>query len=112
MMPLMLDAVSRGKITLPFVARVLSQRPAEIYGIERKGKLEIGFDADLVLVDMQKTRPIRNKDLHSKQPLTAFDGRSITGWPVSTYLRGRLIAADHEIVGNPGGQPAHCRAAV
>ena len=112
MLPLMLDAVSRGKITLPFVARVLSQRPAEIYGIERKGKLEIGFDADLVLVDMQKTRPIRNEDLHSKQPLTAFDGRSITGWPVSTYLRGRLIAADHEIVGDPGGQAAHFRAAI
>ena len=112
MMPLMLDAVSRGKITLPFVARVLSQRPAEIYGIERKGRLDIGSDADLVLVDMQKTRPIRNEDLHSKQPLTAFDGRSITGWPVSTYLRGRLIAADHEIVGDPGGQPAHCHAAV
>lgn len=112
MAPLLLDAVSRGRITLPFAARVLSSRAAEVYGIERKGRLDVGYDADLVLVDLQKTRTLRNEDLHSKEPLTAFNGRSITGWPVATYLRGSLIAENHEIVGEPAGKPAPCHAPV
>lgn len=91
---LLLGEVSKGNITLPFVSKVLAERPAKIYGLPSKGTLEPGKDADIVLVDMNETHTIRNEELHSKEPLTAFDGREITGWPVRTYLRGQMIA-DH-----------------
>lgn len=97
MLPLMLGEVSKGRITLPFVSRVLSENPARVYGLTTKGSIQKGKDADLVLVDMHKTRKIRNEDLHSKQPMTAFDGLEVTGWPVKTYLRGKLVADNHKI---------------
>ena len=97
MLTLLLGEVSKGKITLPFVARVLAENPAAVYGLTSKGQIAVDKDADFVVVDMQETRTIHNADLHSKEPMTAFDGLEITGWPVMTYLRGQMIARKHEI---------------
>ncbi|MFA6850077.1 MAG: allantoinase AllB [Selenomonadaceae bacterium] len=99
MLPLLLGEVSKGKITLPFVVKVLAEHPAEVYGLMTKGFLTKDMDADIVLVDMRETKTIRNEDLHSKQPMTAFDGMEVTGWPVATYLRGQLIAKKHDVCG-------------
>lgn len=98
MLPLMLNEVSRGKITLPFVAKVLATNAADIYALHDKGRLAIGKDADMVVVDMQKTDTIENEKLHSKQPLTAFAGRKIQGWPIKTFLRGQLVMQDNKII--------------
>lgn len=97
LLPLMLGEVSKGRITLPFVVDVLCKKPAAIYDLPAKGTIRTGADADLVLVDMNKTKVIRNEELHSKEPLTAFDGMEVTGWPVKTFLRGKLIAENHNI---------------
>lgn len=105
MLPLLLGEVSRGRITLPFVTRVLAGHTAAIYQMKHKGVIAPGYDADLVLVDMQREKAIRNEDLHSKQPLTAFAGKWIKGWPVSTYLRGRRIVENGRILGEPSGRP-------
>ena len=108
MLPLMLGEVSKGKVTLPFVVRMLSENPAKLYGFSHKGAIAEGRDADIVIVDMLKRRTIRNEDLHSKQPMTAFNGMDITGWPIRTYLRGKLVAKDFDIVGNPQGEWISC----
>ncbi|WP_196592283.1 dihydroorotase [Pectinatus frisingensis] len=104
-LPLMLNEVSKGKITLPFLVRILSEKAAGLYKIDdRKGAVKVGNDADLVVLDMNRKQKILNKNLHSKEPFTAFDGFDITGWPQRTYLRGILIAGDGEILNKPEGK--------
>ena len=107
MLTLMLGEVSKGQITLPFVARIMAENPAKIYGLATKGRIAVGLDADFAVVDMRETHTIRNEELHSKEPMTAFDGLEVTGWPVRTYLRGQLIMQDRKICEEkPIGQKA------
>ncbi|MEN6411476.1 MAG: dihydroorotase family protein [Veillonellales bacterium] len=99
MLPMMLNEVSNGRLTLPFVVDKLSESPAKLYNIfPKKGNLQPGADADIVLVDMNKVTRITNDKLHSKQPLTPFAGKMITGWPVATFLRGIQIVSNGSII--------------
>lgn len=105
MLPLMLNEAACGRLTLPFVVQKLAENPAKLYDVfPRKGSLLPGADADLVIVDMTKQQEIRNERLHSKQPLTAFHGMSVKGWPVATFLAGRQVVQDGEVLGEPGGR--------
>lgn len=97
MLPLMLNEVNNGHITLPFLVKVMAKNVADIYNLPNKGNLEIGKDADIVVVDMNKVDTIENEKLHSKQPLTAFAGRKIKGWPIKTFLRGQLVVDNNKI---------------
>ena len=103
-MAVLLDAAARGHLAYEDVVRVYSEAPAKTYGLwPRKGRLAHGADADLVLVDPQARRTLRNADVLSKAGWTPFDGREVTGRVVSTYLRGRLVASDGRPVGERGG---------
>jgi allantoinase len=104
-LPLMLNEVSRGTITLPFVIQKLAENPAKLFNLyPNKGSLEQGADADIVIVDLSLEGEIRNEKLHSKNPLTAFHGTKIKGWPVATFLRGKQIARNGQMIGEPRGQ--------
>ncbi|GAB2575417.1 dihydroorotase [Microlunatus antarcticus] len=103
-MAVLLDAAARGHLAYEDVVRVYSEAPAKTYGLwPRKGRLAPGADADLVLVDPRARRTLRNADVLSKAGWTPFDGREVTGRVVSTYLRGRLVAADGRPVGERAG---------
>jgi dihydroorotase-like cyclic amidohydrolase len=94
-MALLLDAVARGHLTYEDVVRVYSERPAQAYGLwPRKGRIAVGADADAVLVDPGARRTLRSADVLSKAGWTPFDGRSVSGRVVQTYLRGALVAED------------------
>jgi len=94
-MSVLLDAVARGHLSYEDIARVYSEVPARTYGLwPRKGRLAPGADADLVVVDPSATRTLRNADVLSKAGWTPFDGRTMTGRVVQTYLRGQLIAEE------------------
>jgi allantoinase len=104
-LPLMLNEVSRGTITLPFVVEKLAENPAKMFNLyPNKGSLEPGADADIVIVDLSLEDEIRNEKLHSKNPLTAFHGTKIKGWPVATFLRVEQIVSSGEMIGEPRGQ--------
>jgi dihydroorotase (multifunctional complex type) len=113
-MALLLDAVSRGELSLEDVATVYAERPAKIYGLwPRKGAIRAGADADLALVDMSEKRELRDSDVLSKAGWTPYDGRAVQGRVVRTILRGVTIASAgrvvHEFHGAfvPGGGTAN-----
>ena len=94
-MPLMLAAVSAGRMTLPEYVRRAVYNPARAFGLlPRKGVLSPGADADIVLVDMAREGVVRGHALHSLGNATPFDGFPLQGLPVRTLVRGRTVAMD------------------
>ncbi|MGY1602919.1 dihydroorotase [Geodermatophilus sp. SYSU D00815] len=102
-MSLLLDAAARGHLSYEDVVRVYCERPAQVYGLwPRKGRIAVGADADLALVDPGAERTLRSADVLSKAGWTPFDGREVRGRVVRTYLRGVLVAEE----GRPRGERA------
>ena len=90
-----LDLAARGVISWPDVARLLAERPAELFGLAgRKGVLAPGADGDMALVDPDLRRTVSAADIRSRAGRSPFEGVELTGWPVLTVLRGRVIAAE------------------
>jgi allantoinase len=105
MLPLLLTQVAAGRLTMERMIALTSEQPARLMGLyPRKGSLSIGADADLVLVDREHQWVLDAASLHSKHPISPFNGWQITGRPVATYLRGRCVARDGEPFGEPGGR--------
>lgn len=110
-MPLMLNAVNAGRITLCDYVRMASSAPAKAFGLARKGAIAVGSDADIVLVDMTRESLITSDKLHSIGNGTPFEGFEITGLPVRTLVRGRTVARDGSPVDAPGwGRPVSVQA--
>jgi len=102
---LMLDQVSRGRLSLERLVELCCSGPARVWNAQRKGRLALDFDADLVLVDMAAERRIENDWIESRCGWTPFDGREVTGWPVATLVRGHTVMRDDELIGPPIGKP-------
>ncbi|MDB5370927.1 MAG: Dihydroorotase [Roseomonas sp.] len=105
LLPLLLDAIAAGRMGWPDLLRLCCEAPARRFGLyPRKGSLEPGADADLVIVDAGRAGVIRNEDQLSRARITPFAGRRVTGWPVATVLRGQIVARDGKVVGAPRGR--------
>lgn len=105
LLPIMLDHVAAGRLSLERLVDLVSAGPARVYGISRKGRLATGYDGDLTLVDLQHKRVISNDWIASRAGWTPFDGVAVTGWPRATVVRGRVVMRDDEVIGKPCGQP-------
>lgn len=90
-LPLMLTQMRAGKCTLAEILRWMCSGPAEAYRIPDKGKLLEGWDADLTLVDIDHSRPIRNEDLFTKSRWSPYAGMSLHGWPLYTIVGGNVV---------------------
>jgi dihydroorotase-like cyclic amidohydrolase len=82
---------------------LLCENPARIFGIyPQKGVIQVGSDADVVIVDMAKESVIKAKELHSKHKHTPYDGLKVKGVPVLTMVRGEVIVENGKVIGKPG----------
>jgi dihydropyrimidinase/allantoinase len=104
LLPLMLTAAAQGRLSLPDVARLLAERAAIVFRFPRKGRLELGADADLALVDLaaEWTYDHRRALTRSRESMRVYDGLSLRGRVVSTYVRGRRVFHEGEVTAAPG----------
>ena len=94
---LMLNEVSNERINLEDVVKWMCENPARLYKIKNKGFLKVNYDADIVIVDMDKEKTITNEDMHSKCGWTAFDGFTTKGWPITTIVNGNIVYNDEKL---------------
>lgn len=102
--PLMLNHVNNGKLPLERVVDLLCHGPSRLFGLHHKGRLTVGADADITLVDMNTTRTITNNWIESKAGWTAFDGMTIKGWPIATIIGGVVAMRDDQRVTGQQGK--------
>jgi len=91
LLPLMLTQMKQGKCTLKQVTQWLSTKVAEAYKIANKGRIAPGYDADLVLVDLEQEYPVRRVDLQTKCGWSPFENWVLTGWPQVTIVGGQIV---------------------
>ena len=105
LMPVMLNHVNDGKLTLNQLINLVCENPVKIFGIKNKGYIKEGYDADFTIVDMNKTIEIKNKNIESKCKWSPFDGYNFKGTPQATIINGEIKMRDGKIVGDPSGKP-------
>jgi dihydroorotase len=88
---LMLNEVNRGRCTLEQVVHWMCDAPARVWDVVGKGRIAVGYDADLVLVDLNLTQTIRNEEQITKSGWSPWHGVQLTGWPVRTWVMGREV---------------------
>ncbi|GJE62677.1 dihydroorotase [Methylobacterium trifolii] len=91
LVPIMLDHVAAGRLSLARLVDMTSAGPKRLFGIARKGRLAVGYDADVTVVDLARRETIRNGWIASKCGWTPYDGVAVTGWPVGTVVRGARV---------------------
>lgn len=105
LLPIMLDHVNDGLLSLQRLVDLTSAGPARIFNIASKGRIAVGYDADFAVVDLHAQWAITDKWIASKSGWTPYNGRLVTGKPVHTLVRGRVVVRDGSIVGEPIGEP-------
>ena len=103
LLPILLNAVNDEGLSLEELVRLCCERPAEIFGIKNKGRIETGYDADLVVVDMDLEKKMKNEDFQSKCGWSPYADIKFKGWPIKTFVNGELKFSDGEFFGSPGG---------
>jgi dihydroorotase len=97
LVPLMLDHVNAGRLSLTRLVDLTSAGPARLFSIARKGRIAAGYDADLTVVDLKRRQTITNAWIASRAGWTPYDGVTVTGWPVGTFVRGKAVMWEGEL---------------
>ena len=105
LVPVMLNHVNDGKLSLNQLMSLVCENPVKIFGIKNKGFIKEGFDADFTIVDMNKKIIIKNQNIESKCGWSPFDGFEFKGTPVSTIIGGKIKMQNGKILGDPEGKP-------
>ena len=109
LVPVMLDHVAAGRLSLERFVDLTSAGPARLFQIAGKGRIAVGYDADLTVVDLKRRETITDAWMASRSGWTPYDGMTVTGWPVGTVVRGRRVMWEGELVapstGDAGALP-------
>jgi len=112
LVPIMLDHVNAGRMSLMRLVDLTSAGPARLFGIAGKGRVAVGYDADLTLVDLKRRETIRNDWIASRCGWTPYDGKEVVGWPVGTFVRGARVMWQGELLTPSTGAPVRFHAAL
>jgi|TARA_B100000700_G_scaffold208384_1_gene229002 dihydroorotase len=104
LLPVMLNHVNNGKLSLEQLINLVCENPVKIFGIKNKGFIKEGFDADFTIIDLNKIIEIRNENIESKCGWSPFDGYKFKGTPVAAIINGEIKMKDGKILGNPTGK--------
>lgn len=112
LVPIMLDHVKKGRLSLMRFVDMTSAGPARLFGIAGKGRIAVGYDADFTIVDMKRREIIENRWIASRCAWTPYDGKEVQGWPVGTIVRGRRAMWEGELTMPGQGQPVRFHQAL
>ncbi len=104
LVPIMLNHVNQGKISIERFVDLTSHGPNRLFGIVNKGRLATGYDADLTIVDLKREEIISNEQIKSRAGWTPYDGVKVIGWPVGTIIRGKKVMWEGELITASNGQ--------
>ncbi len=105
LMPVMLNHINEGKLTLEQLINFVCENPVKIFGIKNKGFIKEGFDADFTIVDMNKKIVIKNEKIESKCGWSPFHEFEFKGTPVAAIIAGQIKMREGKIIGDPTGKP-------
>ena len=105
LMPVMLNHINDGKLSLNQLIKLVCENPVKIFGIHNKGFIKEGYDADFTIVDMNKKITIKNENIESKCGWSPFNEVEFKGTPVATIIAGKIKMKDGKILGDPDGTP-------
>ena len=94
--------VQNGDLTLNQWVAACCTRPAQLFGLQKKGDIAVGYDADLVIFDEKRPFTVTPESLHEAAGWTLYDGMAFNGWPQTTISRGEIIVDDGELLAQPG----------
>ena len=104
LVPVMLDHVSAGRLTLQRFVDLTSVGPARLFGIASKGRIAVGYDADLTVVDLRRRQIITDEWIGSRAHWTPYHDMAVTGWPIGTFVRGHRVMWEGELVSPAEGE--------
>ncbi|HEX2735143.1 MAG TPA: dihydroorotase [Polyangiaceae bacterium] len=105
MLPIMLDHVSKHRLSLGRLVDLLCEGPARIYNIRGKGRIAVGYDADLTLVDLKLRQRVVDADMQSKCGWTPFADMTLEGWPRTTVVGGQIVVHEGQLTTPGRGKP-------
>ena len=105
LMPVMLNHINDGKLSLNQLIKLVCENPVKIFGIQNKGFIKEGYDADFTIVDMNKKIIIKNENIESKCRWSPFNEVEFKGTPVATIIAGKIKMKEGKILGEPDGNP-------
>jgi dihydroorotase len=104
LVPLMLDHVNSGRLSLLRLVDLTSAGPARIFGIAGKGRIAVGYDADITVVDLKRRQTITDQWIAARAGWTPYRGMSVTGWPVGTFVRGHRVMSEGQVLAPARGE--------
>jgi dihydroorotase len=105
LVPIMLDHVNAGRLSLARFVDLTSAGPQRLFNIAGKGRIMVGYDADLTIVDLKREETITNEWIASRAAWTPYDGVKVKGWPVGTFVRGKRVMWQGELTTPSQGKP-------
>ena len=105
LLPIMLNHVNQGKLSLFKLCELISSNPAKLFKVQNKGGIKLNNDADLTIIDLDKEVKITNDMMANKSGWTPFNNKKVKGWPIMTIVNGNIVMRDGELIGKPKGKP-------
>ena len=105
LLPIMLDHVNKGNLSLFKLCQLISTNPAKLYKVINKGEIKLNNDADLTIIDLNKEVKIKDDMMANKSGWTPFNNKNVKGWPIMTIVNGNIVMRDGELIGKPIGKP-------